>query len=230
MKLPLSIVSLAFCAATVSGCTTYRAATAKTWTEDSEINACMGRSALIDRFGSPDRALQIPTGGVIEVHDVLIRPENNPGTNAILNAAVTALSFGGWEVITGGWNAFTECETSDAPGSGAKTGTRCDYKKLRIFAHYADPGSNQIACWEMDEVWVGTQFNSIGDESACPIEYKSALADLMDTSEFPAARYPFASEHLMEVERAELEAQLRTWSPTQFLVFMANDHQMNCPN
>lgn len=108
-------------------------------------------------------------------------------------------------------DAVYECsEQSNSLGIG----TKCDFKALRYYLHYADEKSSQASCLEVKELWVGTDFLPAGDSSKCPIEYKTELANLIDTSEFPRATLPGPDAAGMTVHEQ--------------LLAMANDHRQNC--
>lgn len=92
-------------------------------------------------------------------------------------------------------------------------GSKCDYKKLRFFAHYTDANTQQMSCIEKKEVWAGGGFYSSGDMSKCPTGYKTKLSELIDTSDFPEATLPAPAIDGTVFEQLQL---------------MAADHRANC--
>ncbi|MFC2952449.1 hypothetical protein ACFOOP_10960 [Marinicaulis aureus] len=207
-----------------SGCTTYRAVTAKKAIAIQDLGACSGRTEFSKNVGAADKTLSIPGGGYIDVHDTLIKP-NGAGK---YNAALSILSLGAWDAVGGGMNALSDCSKSGGAGPGTGGATRCDYKKLRFFVHYADAGSEQIACWEMKEVWVGSQFRAMGDESKCPIEYKASLSKIIDTSDLPSATVSWVRTDAPAAQRQALLANLEEMPVHEQLQLMAADHRVNC--
>ena len=209
MKLPLT---LTLAALLISGCTAARSMASKTPDEIANLSVCMPKPALRQKIGKPDRAIGIPGGGHIDVHTVMVR---NPKTNYTQAESVTlsVLSLGIVDLTAALGDAVSDCERM-AGGRATGFNAKCDYKRLRIFVHYADDATSQIACIEKKEVWVGAGFYSTGDISKCPIEYKQALGTLLDTSKFPKSNLNWDPGNL------SIQQQLKA---------MANDHAIACP-
>lgn len=220
----IRLTALLLIAVLAAGCTTGRAISAKSADSIEGINACIGRTALARKIGAADRTVAIPGGGVIEIHDVLVKPEG-----AGIGAALTSLAtLGAWDLAESAASAGDDCDKhSNRSGSGGMF--KCDFKKLRFFAHYADAGAEQIACWEMREVWVGDSFYRMGDESKCPIEYKAALSKIIDTADFPAATFSWKTGAPAGEQRVFL-SRLENLSVYELIQLMADDHRNNCLN
>jgi len=167
----------------VSSCTTYRAFSSKTQDDIGDLSACVSKKELTKKLGDADQIINVPGGGYIEVHEVLLRnPETTRG--GLTSAFISIGSLGIVDATAGLADAAYECGPSaNSSGIGAK----CDYTKMRYIAHYPDAASQQMACLDAKEVRVGSEFYSAGDQSRCPKEYKEALSKIIDVSEMPAS-------------------------------------------
>ncbi|PQA87199.1 hypothetical protein [Hyphococcus luteus] len=206
-----------------TGCATGRAISAKSFDDVGGINACVGGTALTRMIGGVDRTIAIPGGGFIEIHDVLVKPQG-----AGIGVALTSLAtLGAWDLAESAASAGSDCDKrSKRSGSGGMF--KCDFKKLRFFLHYADASADQMACWEMKEVWVGDSFNTMGDDSKCPIEYKNALSQIIDTADFPTAIHSWTTGAPADAQRA-FQAQADVLSVYELLKLMTADNRANCP-
>ncbi len=179
-----------------TGCTAIRATTAQSAIPLVDRASCLTRDALTEELGGVDRRIDIPGGGQIEVFDVRLRPSNtNVGRAWVLSVA----SLGIADVAAGIVDSTQEC-TGDMLNSDLLS--RCDYKVLQYYAHYASESSEYPACVEMREVWQGAGMEALPDDSSCRGGYRAALAEVMDTSELPA---PVAAYD--DIWNAELSAQ-----------------------
>jgi hypothetical protein len=199
-------------ALTLTSCTAARSLSSKTPNQIAELSACSSKSEFAQKLGAADQQISIPGGGHIDVHDVLVRnPDSN--YNQAESVAISVLSLGIVDLTAGLGDTIYDCEQiSEGQVSGYNS--KCDYQRLQFFIHYPDSQTDTVSCVERKEVWSGSTFFDGGDKSRCPIEYKQALADLIDTSAFPPSTL--------------------SWDPGdrtlhQQLQFMAADHQAKCP-
>lgn len=223
----LTILLLA--AGLVSGCATGRAVTAKNADNIDGISACLDKRALSKKIGGADRTVAIPGGGHIEINDVLVKPEGAEVSTSLFSLA----TLGMWDLAESAVSAGDDCDASKYERSNTNSTRgaglfKCDFKKLRFFVHYADAGADQMACWEMKEVWVGDGFYSMGDESKCPKEYKAVLSKVIDTSDFPTATLSWKTGAPAE-ERQAFLAWFEAMSVHELLQAMTADNRANCP-
>ena len=210
--------------ALAAGCTATRSMNSKTVDDIADVDICTPKDRLAEKIGGVDERISIPGGGVIEVHDVMLR---NPNANrgAAGSAALSVLTLGILDLTAGVGDAVYDCST---PTNVSGFNSKCDFKRLRYYFHYADSASVQASCFELKEVWVGAAFHSMGDDSKCPIEYKNKLANIMDTSSFPNATHSWFGTTAITPEQQAIKAQLDAASPNDLLTVMAADHQANC--
>ena len=208
-----------------TSCTAVRSAKSKTAEDVDNLNVCIQRSALAKNIGGVDETIAIPGGGIVEIHDVMLRNPNrnyNPATSA----ALSILSLGIIDLTAGVGDAVYDCKnTSNVSGFNSK----CDFKRLKYYFHYAEPNAEQAACFEKQEVWSGASFYSSGDSSKCPIEYKDALAKVIDTAGMPNATLSWVDSSVPNSERQAIINQLKTMPVHQLLQAMAADNRQECP-
>lgn len=193
----------------LSGCTAMRTSNSKTVDDIRDVNVCVAKAELREMIGGVDDTIAIPGGGRIEVHDVMLR---NPERTSAFRAWFLSIgSLGVIDMTAAATDAVYEC-TDNLNSLGI--GTKCDFKALRYFVHYADEKASQASCIEVKELWVGTDWYAHGDTSKCPIEYKNELARVIDTSDFPRAIASWPGAAGMTVYEQ--------------LTAMANDHRANC--
>lgn len=198
------LISIIFALGT--GCTAMRATSAQS--EVPDVNVCMSKAAIADALGGADDRIDIPGGGRIDVHDVLIRP---PDENLFKSWFISIGSFGIVDLTAGAMDLAYECSNRSAySGIGAE----CDYKAIRYYFHYADSDTDFPSCTEAKEIWAGAGRYSIGDNSLCPSQYKSALAELIDTSNLPSSTLDYPFDNI---------------SVQQHLRAMVQDHARACP-
>ena len=210
--------------ALAAGCTAARSMNSKTIDAMANLNACSPRSQLDEQLGGVDEKIAIPGGGVIEVRDIMVRNRNanRGGAGSLFTSIIT---LGIVDLTAGIGDAVYDCST---PTNVSGFNSKCDFKRLRYYFHYADAGAAQTACFEMKEVWVGAAFNPIGDDSKCPKEYKNKLANIIDTSSFPNATLSWFGTGALTAEQQAIKTQLDAASPNELLTVMAADHQANC--
>lgn len=207
------VIMVGILALTLTSCTAARSLSSKTPEQISELSACSDKSEFAQKLGSADREIAIPGGGHILVHDVMVRSPN-ANYNQAESVAISVLSLGIVDLTAGLGDAVYDCEQIST-GQVSGYNSKCDYQRLQFFVHYADSETNQVSCVERKELWSGATFyNDVGDVSRCPIEYKRALSEVIDTSEFPEATHSWDPGDLSILEQLE---------------FMAADHQATCP-
>lgn len=181
-----NFVILAAAIGFASGCTTYRSFASKTIDDIGDIDVCVSKRDLAKKLGDADQIIEIPGGGYIEIHEVLLR--NRKTTRGPLTSAFISIgSLGIVDATAGLADAAYECgPSSNSSGIGAK----CDYAKMHYIAHYPNAASQQIACIDVKEIRAGVRLYGSGDQSLCPIEYKEALSKIIDVSDMPASPQP----------------------------------------
>ena len=206
---PLLIIACSVFA--LGACTISRSLNSITTDDINGFSSCLSKSEITDKLGGVDRRISIPGGGRIEVHDVMVR-NRYAGNNASSSIGRSIITLGIADLTAGLNDAISDCQANASTGTST-LGSKCDYKKLRFFIHYADEETGRVSCFERKEIWAGSFAYSHGDDSKCPIEYKQDLSELIDTSEFP---------------NATLSWPPGTRSVQEQLRFMADDHAAHC--
>ena len=172
MNMRISRTFLLCLGATVTtSCTTYRAAKATSWEKANSLNECSSPKEIRKVAGGPDKLIDVPGGGRIEIHDFLVSSSSKT-TNVPLSAGAALITLG-----------FSEFATSlnNIDCSGA-----CNYGEQRTVVHYAPSGA--IACLEVKVLRTGEVMTAKSREtSSCPMPYKTALAREVDVSDLPTS-------------------------------------------
>ncbi len=198
------LISVVLAAGT--GCTAMRASGTQTEVPSVGHAMCHTRDDLRRDLRGVDDRIDIPGGGQIEVYDVLLRPPNERAARQWL---LSIASLGVVDIAASAIDVAYEC-SEDSAYSGV--GAKCDYKAVRYYAHYATRDSDQPACVERREMWAGAGQRPWGDESTCPVQYRTSLSRLIDTSELPSATIDMAEAARAEgvnLDKMSVQEQLR---------------------
>ena len=170
-----SIFLLGAIAAITAGCTAVRAAKATSWEKANSLNECSSPKEIRKVAGGPDKLIDIPGGGRIEIHDFLVST-GKKSQSAPAAAGFALVTLGVSEFIAG-------LNNLDCSGNSS-INSKCAYGEQRIVVHYAPSGG--VACLEVKVLRTGEVMTAKSREtSSCPMPYKTTLAREVDVSDLP---------------------------------------------